>query len=349
MTPGSSDSDGRWVADALHPTSAHRSLEPPMATTSHDHGSQPPRKPRRWDVQVNPLELPVLRTPEAGDDLGPVPRKRRSGRSDNLGECLLYPLRDGPGVAMLVVMPTFLWVMSIPVFDVVAALAPKGGFNALALLILPFTLPLVSSFVLVLGYVFLFLGQVLVASALGEDDHPSWPEWDSHHILEGLARMFWAVIVGFAVGGFPAVYYWLHCGDIDLFDQIVFAELLALGAAYAQMALTASLLNESLLAANPVTVVRAIVRIGWRYLYPCLVTGIALVFTCGLLLWVLFRAPSPEVAALSLWASWVFALYEAMVLARLLGLTYYHNAHKLAWFRKRPRWSTSSRTGRIYA
>jgi hypothetical protein len=319
-----------------------------MQRRTRDHESRVPVKPVRWNVEVDPCELPVLRAPEVDKDLGPVPPSRRRGRADHLGECLLYPLRDGPGVAMLAVIPTFLWVMSIPVFDVIAAVSPQGGFNALALLIVPFTLPLVASFVLVFGYMVLFAGQVLVASAMGEDDHPGWPEWDTHNILEGLGRMFWAVVVGGLVGGLPALYYWLHCGDIDLFDEVVFGELLAVGTGYAQMTLTAALVHESVLAANPLTVVRGIVRIGWRYLYPCLVTGFALVIATGLLQWVLFSSPSIEIAALALWGFWVFLLYEAMVVSRVLGLTYYHNASKLGWFRKRPRWATSSRTGRLY-
>jgi hypothetical protein len=284
-----------------------------------------------------------------------VPATRRSLRSgrtrriDNFGDCLLYPFRDGPGVALLVFFPPFLWLMSIPVFDVIAALAPRGEFNALALLIVPFTLPLVSSFALTLGYALLFLGQVLVASALGEDDHPGLPEWDSQHILEGLGRLVWAVLVGLVVGGLPLLLYWMNCGDVDLFDRIIFVELLALGAGYAQMALTAALLHESLLAANPITVLIAIGRIGWSYLFPCLVTGFALMSSGTALTAVLFHSPSLTVAAFGLWGFWLFLLYSAMVVMRVLGLTYYRHASALGWCRVRPRWATSTRTGRIYA
>ena len=37
-----------------------------------------------------------------------------------------------------------------------------------------------------------------------------------------------------------------------------------------------SLLHETLLAANPVTVLRSIARLGWDYLGPCVVTGLAI-------------------------------------------------------------------------
>jgi hypothetical protein len=256
---------------------------------------------------------------------------------------------DGPGVAMLVCLPPFLWLMSIPVFDLIAALAPRGEFSALALLVVPLTLPLVSSFALCLGYVSLFLGQVLVSSALGENDHPSWPEWDTQHIMEGMGRLLWAILVGVVIGGVPLALYWVNCGDIDLFDQIIFAELLAVGAGYAQMALMAALLHESILAANPFTVLQAIFRIGWRYLYPCLMMGFALVFAGTALYVVLFNSASLTLAAIGLWGFWLLLIYGAMVVMRVLGLTYYRYAAELNWCRARPGWATSSRTGQIYA
>ena len=69
------------------------------------------------------------------------------------------------------------------------------------------------------------------------------------------------------------VLYWMYCGDIDLLDRIIFAELFALGACYALMALLASILHEDALGANPITVIRAIRRVGWGYWRPCLVCG----------------------------------------------------------------------------
>ena len=128
---------------------------------------------------------------------------------------------------------------------------------------------------MVFGYCLLILGQMLVASALGEYDHPTWPEWNSSAISEGLIRWLWAALFGLTLGGFPMIVYWLYCGNIDGFDRIVFAELAVLGTGYAQMMLAAALLNDSLVAANPVTVLASIFRIGWDYVVPCLVSGVA--------------------------------------------------------------------------
>ena len=138
---------------------------------------------------------------------------------------------------------------------------------------LPIFLPLLFSFAMVFGYGLLFFGQMFVASALGEPDHPRWPEWDRQEISEGLGRWIWAGVFGLVLGGFPVVVYWIYCGDIDWFDRVVFADLVILGAGYALMALAASLLHDSLVAANPITVLPAIVQVGLGLRQPCLVGG----------------------------------------------------------------------------
>ena len=248
-------------------------------------------------------------------------------------------------------MPLLLWVASVPILDMLQYLTPgpRGGFSPLLILVAPVALPLVLAFAALSGYLMLFLGGVLVASAMGEDAHPSWPTWDLAAIAEGLARWGWAALVGFAVGVFPMLAYWKYCGDIDTFDVVIFAELAAAGAGYGQMALAASLMHNSLLAANPKTVVSAIGRVGWVYLRPSLVAGFAVVIGAALLYAVLVHAPSLPAAAVGLWAFWVYTLYASMACLRVLGLTYYRRADALGWFKARPRWAIWGRQGTIYA
>jgi len=199
------------------------------------------------------------------------------------------------------------------------------------------------------GYALLFLGHMLVASALGENDHPRWPEWHPSDIAEGVGRWFWAGLFGATLGGIPLVIYWMHCGDIDWFDWIVFIDLIMLAVGYAQMALAAALLHDNIIAANPITVLTSIVRIGWGYLLPCLVAAIALGLA-ALALWsVLYSMPTIWTEGIAIWAFWVFLFYEAMVVVRMMGLTYHAHALDLHWFRRRPRWATSRRNGQLYA
>jgi len=129
----------------------------------------------------------------------------------------------------------------------------------------------------------------------------------------------------------------MYCGDIDLLDRILFAELIAVGACYALMALLASILHDDALGANPITVIRAIWRVGWSYWRPCLICGVA-VMLAGSALVAVFEVTNPALSALAYWLFWVFLLYEAIVVLRVLGLFYFRHARVLGWFRERPRW-----------
>ncbi len=256
-------------------------------------------------------------------------RRRKAAR---LRDAWLYPVVDGPGVALLVFLPPFLAIMAIPALDLVVHFRPGNALNPVYLLIIPFTLPLVASFSMTVGYILLFLGRVLSASAIGEEDHPRWPKWDRLEIVEELGRWIWAAGMGLAIGGGPAVVYWLHCGDLDLLDAFLFFDLVLVGVAYAQMALVAALLHESLLAANPLTVIRSIARIGWDYVAPCLATAGALALGLGAWYVVLFRSPNLGVGIVGLWACWVLSLYLGMVVFRSLGATYARHEDRLDWF-----------------
>jgi hypothetical protein len=241
-------------------------------------------------------------------------------------ESLFYPFWNITGVAVLVVLPVLLGIAAAPI---ASFLTPT---RLGVILLIPQWLVLV----LVGGYVLLFLGEVLVSSALGEVTPPRTPTWAMGEIVRGLGRWFWAILIGLGVGGLPAFAYWITCGDLDWFERIILVELLVPGLAYAQMALLASLIHDSPLAANPITVTRAILRVGWSYLRPCLETGGAIVFISGLFFAVhglddgLFRV-------LAVWFFWFVALYTAMVSLRRLGLFCYRAAVVLAWFPDRTR------------
>jgi hypothetical protein len=254
----------------------------------------------------------------------------------SLSQSLLYPFWGETGVALLLVMPPFLWLTSLPTISIVAVLMAEGVSDSTRFGVV-FLLPIAAAFALVVGFTLLYLGQVLVSSALGEVHHPRWPRWDLHEMFRGLCRWFWAFVAGVGAGFIPAVAYWMACGDLDPLDVVVLVELLALGAVYAQMALLASLLHDDLLGANPITVIQGIIRIGWSYARPCLVSGVALTLVIAGFAG-LFHITQPLLAALGLWAFWVLALYLAMVALRVLGLCYHERCRALGWFRERPRW-----------
>ena len=282
--------------------------------------------------------MTISSVPVGFDSDGKPIRVRRRKRDYNVVDTLFYPVTDGPGVALLVFMPPVLAVMTLPVIDVFTQISSRNALIPIQLLLVPIAMPLVASFVVVVGYLGLFFGRVLAASAYGEDDHPRWPDWNIHEIGEGLGRWIWAGLMGVVIGGFPALAYWINCGEVDTVDQFIFADLAGLGLAYTLMALALALLHENLLSANPVAVVVAIKRVGWDYVGPCLISGLGIV--SAILAWrfVLFHAPNIMIGVVGLWACWVWGLYQTMLISRILGLTYHKHTDDLGWFRRPPRW-----------
>ncbi|WP_406695096.1 hypothetical protein V5E97_29065 [Singulisphaera sp. Ch08] len=250
-------------------------------------------------------------------------------------ESLLYPLWGETGIALLLLMPPVFWLATIPLVSIIQTWGIGSGVGPLAtmLALLPSGLVLLP-----LGsFTLLFLGRVITTSAMGEVHHPRWPDWDPVEMLHGLGRWIWAILVGGLLGGFPSVAYWLYCGDVDLFDAMILVELTAVGAIYGQVALLASILYEDPLGAHPGTVIRAIWRVGWAWLFPSIVIATFLIVACYALT-VLLEIQSPWLSALAYWGYWVFLCYGAMVVLRVLGLFYHRHAQVLGWFRERPRW-----------
>jgi hypothetical protein len=254
-------------------------------------------------------------------------------------DSFLYPFWGPTGVALLTFLPPLLWLGSFPALGLIAMILSTMAAVPIAVIGL---LPMALLFLPSSGFTLLFLGRVLVSSAMGEVHHPRWPEWDLEDILRGFGRWAWALVIGGVLGGFPATAYWLYCGDVDVFDAIILTELLAVGAVYGQMALLATLLHDDPLAANPITVVRSLWQVGWGCMIPSLVGGSAALVAAFSLGGVL-RIGNGLVAAFAFWAFWVLVLYEAMVVLRVLGLFYHRRAAALGWFRNRPRWGAGPR------
>ena len=239
---------------------------------------------------------------------------------------LTYPLRNDSGLGLLTFLPPLLWIGVVPLFGVVPLLVGGSPLGLLALILLG---PQMVILFFALGHALLFLGEVVVTSCLGSVRLPRQVGWNPGELARAWALWSWALLVGVVAGGWPALVYWLRCGDVDWLDQVVLIDLIVPGLAYAQMALVLALTDDSpWLAANPVRVVGALGRAGWSFFWPCLVTGgfLALVVT-------LFKAcleiGNGFVQAVAFWAWWVVGLYLALVALRGLGL-FCHRARVVA-------------------
>ena len=250
-----------------------------------------------------------------------------------LVDSLLYPLWNASGLGIIGFMPLGLWIATVPLFALIPTTRALGAFSVLGVILL---IPQLLLFFFVGGNTLRFLGSVLVTSSLGEVALPRSPSWSLSEIGEGLWPWFWALLIGAGVGGLPALIYWINCGDVDWLDRIILIDLIVPGLAYAQMALLAALIFESPLAANPVTVVWAIGRVGWAYVSPCVMTGSAMILLAGLFDAVL-QIQDGFSQSVAYWAFWVASLYAAMVVLRRLGLFCYRHAVVLDWFPDRTR------------
>jgi hypothetical protein len=264
-------------------------------------------------------------------DYGPLkaPAKIEKAFSESLG----YPLWSWSSVALLLFLPPFLAMVSAPVPILMNLFFGSTPFR------LPSVVLLVPSALMgffVWGYTLIFLGNVLTSSAFGEPLPPRSPNLEEG-VFRVLGRWFWALLSGVMLGFAPAVFYWINCGEINWLDRIMFANLAAVGAAYAQMALLAALLHDDPLAANPVTVFRAMYRVGWDYAGVCFMSGaflVCMLFFLGLV----SQVDDGFFHIVLTWLYWTAFLYGAMVVLRRLGLFCHRHKVVLAWFQDRPTW-----------
>jgi hypothetical protein len=234
-------------------------------------------------------------------------------------ECLWYPFRAWPvalalaaamtplTVALALVVPRLLREM---VFD--AKIITVAAVCSLGPLLIP-------------AYVCAFLDCVLAAAMAGESRNVRWPGRD----LALIVRSFLAWLVAFLSATAPLAaigfYYWLYCGDLQVVDWIILAEMGIVGSGYWLLAVVAVARGERLRYANPWRVAELAERLGWRSLVAAVMAGL-LFLSHGLLgIWttsVLHDNPAPGMLLVAgCWLSW---MYWATFVFRLVGIWCYH-------------------------
>lgn len=251
---------------------------------------------------------------------------------------LLYPLWDGNGLAVLAFLPPVLGLTSlfsiglVPSYVIDADVVTKMGAMTMIF-------PMGVLLALASGYVCTFLCGVITSSALGDVLHPRVPPWQLGPTLVSLFRCLWALAAGMIVSGPLLIGYRLTRETLGPGDWPIAAAIAAPGAAYAGVALVAVLLHESLAAANPFTVFRALAKSGADSARLALILAGSAAATLGVAA-LLFRLPAVGAWAViaGVWAFWVAVLYLAMVASRVLGLFYRRHAEAIGWFPERGRW-----------
>jgi len=188
----------------------------------------------------------------------------------------------------------------------------------------------------VLGYLFCFLQSIVHATASEEEELPGLPGGDgvfgAFFELAGAVTMSFGLAIGLAVA---KVFFEVDVPMLALVGAVLF------GCLYFPMAFLAVAMKDSVMAANPMVVLPAILKVPLEYI----VTVIFLVFVFGLralgdfTMDLMFSA-SLTTKSMSVFlgmaaarAFWAFlSLYLLTVMMRVLGLLYVARKHKLGWF-----------------
>jgi hypothetical protein len=170
------------------------------------------------------------------------------------------------------------------------------------------------------GYLFAFMQNIVQASSQGEEKMPDWPEisdfWDDLAVPCFRFGFVWAVCLG------PGI-------AVMLFGHpLAGVPLLLLGLFCLPMAILTVCLADGIAGLNPIIIFSGIGKVPLPYLAVCgiFLAVIALLHGVQLLL------ELTGIPILPMVISTFISLYGLTVEMRLLGLLYWTNKSKLAWF-----------------
>lgn len=222
-----------------------------------------------------------------------------------------YPVAKG-GVTILLVATVFLGF-----FEVARAVLRhfQGSF-----IFIYFWAAYWLSLITTIGFIFAFIQNIIVCSAHGEDKMPELPE------LSG----FWS---GIFVPFLRFVVIWVVALGPGFATQFVLSPIASvpfylLGLVCVPMALLTVSLADSMRGLNPLIIFSGIIKVPLEYFVTCIVFALAVGVRVGSEL-VLTLLPIPVLPAI---VSTFISLYGLTVGARLLGLLYFTNKDRLAWF-----------------
>jgi hypothetical protein len=175
--------------------------------------------------------------------------------------------------------------------------------------------------VMSVGYLFSFMQGVIQSSARGDKAMPDWPEisafWDDLVVPFFQFTCIWILCLGPGIA-----VMWL------LQQPMAGVPLICLGLFCMPMAILTAAMADTMAGFNPLTIFSGIGKVPWPYLTVCgiFLVIIAVVHGVGKFLeWT-------QIPILPTVIGTFISLYGVAVEMRLLGLLYYTNKAKLAWF-----------------
>jgi hypothetical protein len=257
---------------------------------------------RSCAVEVWPLEIEVP---------GATPAR---GFFSQLPGAFIYPLK-GAGVLILIFATILFAALSFLSFGLYGILIQIAA----------------------LGYLFSYMQNIIYATAAEEKDLPGVPDFDglfsSFLTLAGTVLMSFGLAIGLAVAKFV--------GDVEAIPTAGVLAAVIFGCLYFPMAFLAAAMKDTALAANPLVVIPAILKVPGAYLITVvLMAGIFGVQQIGDLVSsgagdISFSTTSIPVmlAAFGFQFLWAFiSVYLLTLNMRILGLLYVTNKEKFGWF-----------------
>jgi hypothetical protein len=292
----------------------------PAKHNCHTGGVGMPPNPSAPQSQPVAIVAPFFRTSLVRLTFSRKERSnRRRGLETHWCQCLLFPLRALTLIFALAVALTVMTGIAFVLVSERGGLAAELTWDSLARL-LWLAIP-----VLIVGYTCGFLDCTLASAAVGEMPMVRWPGRNVSLALRSLVTWVACFLAGPIVPAGILFLYWSQCGDPELVDWLIWAELVVVGIGYWLLAIVAVSLRDRLRDANPVQIIVLVRRVGFRLLIAALVA--ALVFLgYGVLALNAIELLHKEVSGLLFLAGyWFSALFLAAFLFRLLGVWCYQH------------------------
>ena len=177
------------------------------------------------------------------------------------------------------------------------------------------------------GYLLAFLHKLVVAAASGKEELPGWPEFADwwQEILRPCLMIVGCGVVAFL----PAIIYLtltIRAGG-DIAPSAIFP-CASFGFLYMPLAVLAVAMSQDFIQANPITIVRAMVRLSFQYMsVTVLLMAIVVIrYLLGSVFSTYISIPAVPTIL-----SGLVTLYFLGVFVRILGNLYYVNRRELAW------------------
>jgi hypothetical protein len=243
---------------------------------------------------------------------------RRRGLETHWYECLLFPLRALPLIVVFAVLLTLLTV-----FAIALASEPEGDLFQRLIQNSLLSVSLGFSVVVIVSYACGFLDCTLASAAAGELPMIRWPGRNAWLALKSLMTWLACFLAGPIIPASVAYLYWTQCGDMEVVDWLILAELGIVALSYSLLAIVAVSVSDRLMDANPVQIIALVQRVGLR-LPTVILVAAAVLLGHGLLAVKAIAFMHQQASAFLLLAGyWLSVFFLATFLFRLLGLWCY--------------------------